>query len=203
MIMELPAFAVILAIVAVNAGTVGPVVLTLLALWEAHYVYRVFVYPFLLTSPGKQFPVLIVGFALAFNVLNGATNGLGLVNQSGLHDSRWLLDPRFIVGVVIFVAGFALHASSDRHLRILRKSGGSEYRIPSLWPFRLVSCPNYLGEILEWCGWAVATWSLGGLAFALFTIANLAPRALTNHRWYRATFAEYPRQRHALAPWVW
>ena len=31
------------------------------------------------------------------------------------------------------------------------------------------SCPNYLGEILEWLGWAVATWSSCGLAFMLFT----------------------------------
>jgi hypothetical protein len=44
-----------------------------------------------------------------------------------------------------------------------------------------VSCPNYLGEILEWIGWAIATWSLAGWVFAIWTMANLAPRAFTNH----------------------
>ena len=68
--------------------------------------------------------------------------------------------------------------------------------------FELVSCPNYLGEILEWCGWALATWSWPGLAFALYTIANLAPRAVTHHRWYRETFPDYPPKRRALVPYL-
>jgi hypothetical protein len=63
-----------------------------------------------------------------------------------------------------------------------------------------VSAPNYLGEIVEWSGWALATWSLAGLAFALYTTANLAPRALANHRWYRQQFPGYPPERRALLP---
>ena len=53
--------------------------------------------------------------------------------------------------------------------------------------------PNYLGEIVEWTGWALATWSLAGLAFAVYTAANLAPRAVANHDWYLSTFDDYPR----------
>ncbi len=68
--------------------------------------------------------------------------------------------------------------------------------------FRWVSCPNYLGEIVEWIGWALATWSLAGTAFALYTMANLAPRAVAHHRWYRERFADYPPQRRALVPFV-
>jgi len=68
--------------------------------------------------------------------------------------------------------------------------------------FDLVSCPNYFGEVLEWTGWAIATWSLPGAAFAAFTFANLAPRALSNHEWYRRTFADYPASRRALLPYV-
>ena len=33
---------------------------------------------------------------------------------------------------------------------------------------RYVRHPNYLGEIVQWTGWAIMTWSLAGLAFALF-----------------------------------
>jgi len=65
----------------------------------------------------------------------------------------------------------------------LRENGNSVYKIPEGGMFNLVSSPNYLGEILEWTGWAIATWSLAGLSFALWTFANLAPRALANHRW--------------------
>ena len=60
--------------------------------------------------------------------------------------------------------------------------------------------PNYLGEILEWTGWAVATWSLPGLMFALYTAANLVPRARANHKWYRETFRDYPPERKAVLP---
>jgi protein-S-isoprenylcysteine O-methyltransferase Ste14 len=65
-----------------------------------------------------------------------------------------------------------------------------------------VSSPNYLGEIVQWTGWAIATWSLGGLAFALYTAANLAPRALDNHRWYQDHFDDYPPRRRALIPYL-
>ena len=66
-----------------------------------------------------------------------------------------------------------------------------------------MSCPNYLGEILEWVGWAVATWSLPGLAFAVWVIANLVPRARSHHRWYRERFPDYPDGRKALVPGLW
>ena len=74
-----------------------------------------------------------------------------------------------------------MHA--DNVLLGLRKHGKTGYVVPSGGVFRFISCPNYLGEILEWTGWAVATWSLGGLAFCVFTAANLIPRARSNHQW--------------------
>jgi hypothetical protein len=43
---------------------------------------------------------------------------------------------------------------------------------------------------------------LPGLVFALWTAANLVPRALKHHTWYRKTFAEYPRVRKAIIPFV-
>ena len=65
-----------------------------------------------------------------------------------------------------------------------------------------MSCPNYLGEIIEWVGWAVATWSLAGLSFAVWTAANLIPRAWQHHRWYRAEFPDYPKERKAVIPFL-
>ena len=62
--------------------------------------------------------------------------------------------------------------------------------------------PNYFGEIIEWAGFALATWSLPGLAFAIYTAANVGPRALSHHRWYREKFGDYPPKRKALIPFV-
>ena len=42
-----------------------------------------------------------------------------------------------------------------------------------------------------------------GLTFALWTAANLVPRARANHLWYKRQFGDYPIERHALIPGVW
>ena len=105
--------------------------------------------------------------------------------------------------VALFLFGFAVTQHADRELFSLRRPGESGYKNPHGGLYRFVSCPNYLGEILEWCGWALATWSLAGLAFALWTIANLVPRARAHHRWYRTTFSEYPAERRAVVPFVY
>jgi steroid 5-alpha reductase family enzyme len=105
--------------------------------------------------------------------------------------------------VLIFISGFIINRNSDIILRNLREPGQPEYRITDKGLFRWVSCPNYLGEIMIWTGWAIASWSLAGLSFALWTIANLVPRARAHHRWYKQHFADYPDNRRALVPHIW
>jgi protein-S-isoprenylcysteine O-methyltransferase Ste14 len=103
----------------------------------------------------------------------------------------------------LFAVGYWINRQADRTLHNLRWPGESGYRIPRGGLYRWISCPNYLGEIVEWLGWAVATWSLPGLAFAVWAIANLAPRAWAHHRWYCNYFADYPSERKALVPGIW
>ena len=66
-----------------------------------------------------------------------------------------------------------------------------------------MSCPNYLGELVEWAAWALLTGSLAGLSFFCFSAANLVPRARSHHRWYQSRFPDYPAQRKALLPGLW
>ena len=61
----------------------------------------------------------------------------------------------------------------------LRKTKGNGYHIPEGFLFKYVSCPNYLGEIIEWLGWAILTLSPAGLVFFIWTFSNLVPRANT------------------------
>lgn len=96
-----------------------------------------------------------------------------------------------------------INKQSDRILRKLRSKSKAEYVIPRGGFFRFVSSPHYFGEIVEWSGWAILTWSMPGLAFAVFTFANLAPRALAHHRWYKSHFENYPGKRKALVPFTW
>jgi 3-oxo-5-alpha-steroid 4-dehydrogenase 1 len=175
------------------------VAILFLALWQGHYLYRAFVYPMLLRA-GAPIPVVVVLMAIAFNTLNASVNAYW-VGTLGRYPTRWLADPRFLAGVALFLGGMALHLWADRKLRRLRAAGNG-YQIPYGGAYRWVSSPNYLGEIVEWTGWALATWSLAGLAFALYTVANLAPRAIDHHAWYHREFPDYPAERRALLPYV-
>ena len=85
----------------------------------------------------------------------------------------------------------------------LRKPEESVYKVPYGGLYKWISCPNYLGEILVWIGWAIATWSLPGLSFAVWTVANLVPRAWSYHKWYQTNFDNYPQERKALIPLLW
>lgn len=172
-------------------------------LWEAHYVHRSFIYPFTLCDNGKRMPVAIAGMGFVFNSVNGYLNGRYLFSFSGGYPAAWLADPRLIVGLALFAAGFVINRHADRTLRRLRSCDVTVYSIPYGGMYRWVSSPNYLGELVEWFGWALATWSLPGLAFAVWAAANLVPRAHSHHRWYRRHFPDYPPERKALLPGLW
>jgi protein-S-isoprenylcysteine O-methyltransferase Ste14 len=201
MVMESPSVVVFGLLFALGPHRAEIVPCVFLGMWQLHYVHRAFVYPLSLPRDAKPMPALVVASGFTFNLLNSVVNA-GWIGHVGVYATSWLSDPRFLVGVAIFIAGGAMNRRADRLLRALRAPGESGYKIPRGGMYEWVSCPNYLGEIIEWSGWALATWSEAGFAFAVYTVANLAPRAWSHHVWYRAQFPEYPRARKALIPFV-
>jgi 3-oxo-5-alpha-steroid 4-dehydrogenase 1 len=179
-------------------GWISPVACVFLGLWEFHYVYRAFIYPFTLRDRGKRMPVTVAVMAGTFSLVNSYLNARFLFTLSGGYALYWFLNPRFLFGLLLYGVGTAINRQSDAVLRGLRQASETGYRIPYGGLFRWVSSPNYLGEIIEWLGWAIATWSLPGLSFAIWTYANLVPRAMANHRWYQKNFPDYPPERQAL-----
>ena len=143
---------------------------------------------------------MIMSFAIIFNGFNAFFNGYFLGNFAN-YSLDWFLDIRFIIGAIMFVAGFGINIYSDNVLFSIRKNS-HDYEIPYGGMYRFVSCPNYLGEIMEWTGFAIMSWSLAGLSFAVWTIVNLLPRAVANHKWYKQHFPEYPENRKALFPFI-
>jgi protein-S-isoprenylcysteine O-methyltransferase Ste14 len=177
--------------------------LVFLVMWETHYLYRAFLYPLRMRDSQRRMPLSVVAMGCSFNVLNAYLNGRYLFALSDGYPLTWLASPRFVLGLGLFVLGMLINRHADRTLLNLRRERGASYRIPTGGLYRWISCPNYFGEIVEWLGWAIATWSLSGLAFAAWTAANLAPRARANHRWYVETMPDYPDERKALVPGVW
>jgi 3-oxo-5-alpha-steroid 4-dehydrogenase len=201
LLMESPAVVFFAAVYAVGRHRAEPAPLAMLCLWQLHYVHRALLFPFRLLGSAKRMPVVVVLLGMSFNLLNGWINARW-ISDRGHYETAWLVEPRFLLGAAAFVLGFLVNVSADRTLLRLRKPGDSGYHIPRGRLFEWVSCPNYLGEIGEWFGWALATWSWAGLAFAVYTVANLAPRALAHHAWYQKHFPAYPERRRALLPLV-
>ena len=172
-----------------------------LVLWLLHYVHRTFIYSFLQSGRDKSYPLIVAAMAFIFNCMNGYINGYGMFHLLD-YGTSWLGSWYFITGIVLFITGFIINKTADEKLRHLRKSNPEEYVLPSGWLFEYISCPHYFGEIIEWLGWAVMTWSLHGLAFFVFTFANLFPRAIKSHIWYREKFSEYPSKRKAVIPFL-
>ena len=198
LVMELSALAVF-PVVYLAAGERHPVGDVLVAVWLAHYIHRTLVWPWIVQRQARPFPALTAAAGFGFNVVNGLFLGL-FVARIADYPQDWFSDPRFVGGASLFVLGAALNIVIDYRLATLRARASGGAVLPRGGAFELVSCPNLAGEIVEWTGFALMSWSLPGLAFALWTTANLIPRALWRHRWYQERFPDYPGRRRAVIP---
>ena len=211
MLMELPATVAFLWAFWCGPRRADPVALVFLAVWLVHYANRGFYFPLRMRVPaGSQasFSLMVVAFGWVSTTMHGWLNG-AFVAGLGPHlaGTAWLSDPRFIGGIALYYVSFALNVHSDAILRNLRtreevRAGTRAYRIPRGGLFRWVTNASYLTELTAWTGFAIATWSLAGVFILALSAANLVPRALATHRWYRERFPDYPQDRKALIPFV-
>mmetsp|Transcript_39029 Transcript_39029/g.58917 ORF Transcript_39029/g.58917 Transcript_39029/m.58917 type:complete len:143 (-) Transcript_39029:127-555(-) len=139
--------------------------------------------------------------ALAFCAVNGYIQCTSLTKFVAV--SAW--SPTTCLGLFLFFAGFCMNLHADHILRNLRQPGEKEYKIPHGGLFEYVSGANFTAEILEWCGFAVASgFALPTVTFAFCTACNIGPRAISHHRWYLEKFGEdYPKTRMALIPFLY
>jgi len=138
---------------------------------------------------------------IVFNLANAFIQGqwIFFLAPETMYTNSWLRDPRFLLGIILFLTGLIVNIQSDNTIRHLRKAGDNNHYLPERGLFRYVTSANYLGEIVEWLGFAVLTWSLSGFVFFLWTFANLVPRAHAIHKRYQEEFssemASEPRKR--------
>jgi 3-oxo-5-alpha-steroid 4-dehydrogenase 1 len=200
MIMEFPSPALMVFFYLTSANKSVPQLVFLIC-WMLHYLHRTFIYPFTQSGREKPYPFLLVSMAFIFNCLNGFVNGYGLFHLT-MYSFSWIMIWQFWAGILLFITGFLINKTADEKLRKMRKDSPQVYVMPKGWLFNYISSPHYFGEIIEWAGFAVMTWSLPGLAFSVFTFANLFPRAVSSHKWYRANFSDYPKNRKAVIPFL-
>ncbi len=199
--MEFPALIVMTYVLIRNISTHSIAIELMIGLYCLHYFNRSFVFPFRIHTKGKKMPVLIMSSGIFFNLCNTFLLGY-YFTQFATNDNSWLTDIRFITGVIVFILGACINWKADNMLINLRKPGETGYKIPTGWLFNRVSCPNLFGELIEWAGFAILCWNLPALTFFIWTAANLIPRALSHHKWYHKQFADYPKERKAVVPYL-
>lgn len=180
----------------------GGVNVVFYCLFTVHYVHRGLIHPFVARYSRPRVPLWIPLSTTLANILYHYINAEFI--GSAFYCNGYHYDPRFLIGIVLFVVGFVINRAADTQLACLRRSRKDQfYAIPKGPLFYLVSCPNYFGEGLQWLGWTIATWSLAGLVWWLFTEATFIPRARHNHQWYKEQFPHYPHHRKALIPFIY
>ncbi|KAJ9694890.1 hypothetical protein PVL29_010389 [Vitis rotundifolia] len=205
-LMESPTVWLTLLIYPLGDRSSNPRSLILISIYLFHYIHRTLIYPLRLrnSTAAKRngFPVSVALMAFGFNLLNAYLQARWVSQYANYEDDGWFWW-RFWVGLVIFLDGMLVNVRSDLALVGLKSQGGG-YKVPRGGWFESVSCANYFGEVVEWLGWAVMTWSWVGLGFLLYTCANLVPRARANHKWYLEKFGEdYPKGRKAVIPFLY
>ncbi|XP_059547878.1 3-oxo-5-alpha-steroid 4-dehydrogenase 1-like [Myotis daubentonii] len=166
----------------------------------AHPSLRSLIFPFLIRG-GKPTPLYSCVIAFIFCTFNGYLQSRYL-SEYAVYAVDWVTDPRFLTGFVLWLVGMLINIHSDHILRNLRQPGETGYKIPRGGLFEYVSAANYFGEVVEWCGYGLATWSVQGGAFALFTFCVLFTRAQQHHQWYLEKFEDYPKSRKTLIPFL-
>ena len=209
-LMEAPAFFFLLYYTleyASRSTAEDDVVLYIMAgLFLLHYFQRSFIFPFLMRGKSRM-PLAIMLMGMVFNTINSWFIGKWLFTDlsAGRYPLEWLRSPQFIIGLAVFLCGMAINLHSDHVIRSLRAPGDTKHYIPTKGLYKYVTSANYFGEIVEWTGYAILTWSLPGLLFAFWSFCNLAPRSKSLSQKYVQEFGEEYTSLHKknLIPFIW
>lgn len=177
--------------------------------FEFHYFQRSFIFPFLLKGKG-QMPFAIMILSVVWNLINGYIQGFWLFHLApqyypDLYTTSWVTTPQFIIGTIIFFTGWCINMHSDYVIRHLRKPGDTNHYLPKKGLYRYVTSANYLGEITEWLGFAILTWSVAGLLFFWFSCCNLIPRSNAIYKKYAEEFPDEfdPKKLKRIIPFIY
>ena len=190
-LMEAPVFIAMFLLCLFSERKDDPVRLLFFGFFQLHYLQRAFIFPLLIKGEGRM-PLSIILMGVLFNTLNAFMQGgwIFYVSPSEMYGLQWLSSPQFILGALLFIVGMYINIDSDNRIRNLRAPGDNRHYLPRGGMFRYVTSANYFGEFLEWCGFALLTWSWAGAVFALWTFANLGPRAARIYKSYKTEFSD-------------
>lgn len=204
-LMESPVFIAMIVLWAISDRRADVTRLVFLLLFELHYFQRSFIFPLLIRGNSRM-PLSIIVMGVTFNTINALMQGGWIfhISPAEMYGLEWLHSPQFILGTIVFATGMFINIQSDSIIRHLRKPGDTSHHLPKGGMFRYVSSANYFGELVEWTGFAILTWSAAGAVFAIWTFANLGPRAFRIRSRYAAEFPDEFDSKHikSIIPFI-
>ena len=123
-------------------------------------------------------------------------------------------DAFLIVGIVIMAAGIILESLSDLQKNRAKKKNPKRFVDTGL--FRLVRCPNYLGELLLWTGtfisginvydgpaqWILVLCGFGGIVYVMFSGARRLEIRQTKNYGHDPEFQAYVKSTPIMIPFI-
>ncbi|KAF8852893.1 steroid alpha reductase-like protein [Acephala macrosclerotiorum] len=105
------------------------------------------------------------------------------------------------VGLVLYVFGEVSNLITHKTLSNLRSPGGTERGIPQGYGFGLVTCPNYLFEIIAWIGVTLVSKSFSTVIFDVVAWAQMHAWAIKKEKALRSEFPDkYKKKKYVLLP---
>lgn len=105
-------------------------------------------------------------------------------------------------GVVLFLVGIMGNLYHHFLLSKLRVKGDKGYKIPKGGLFKLVICPHYLFEIIDFVGVTFISPTVYACSFTLGTFFYLMGRSYATRKWYVSKFQNFPKNIKALMPYI-
>lgn len=135
---------------------------------------------------------------------------------SGINMAYWVYTPTssaagppnsllVAIGLALYGAGELGNLQTHLTLRDLRGAGTAQRGIPRGFLFDLVTCPNYLTEIISWLGvYFLSGFNWAVLIFIVAAGGQMAAWAKKKERRYRKEFGDkYHKKRFSMIPGIW
>lgn len=106
-----------------------------------------------------------------------------------------------IAGLAIYLYGEISNAIVHLNLSNLRPKGTTKRGIPTGYGFGLVTCPNYMFEVLSWVGIILVSRSWTVVVFIAFGTLQMKQWAWQKEKAYRTQFGDkYKKKRYTMIP---
>ncbi|KAI0013239.1 3-oxo-5-alpha-steroid 4-dehydrogenase-domain-containing protein [Xylariaceae sp. FL0662B] len=111
------------------------------------------------------------------------------------------ITPLHYIGLALYFVGEILNFDVHYYLAHLRKPGETARKLPRGHGFSIVTCPNYMYEIIAWLGIILFTRSPALAVFITFGIYYMYTWALGKEKAYRKQFGDkYKKKRSLILP---